>query len=76
MQATLENSECYFILNKLLKKLFSMKLCKFENYILNDNFDLLLKDQFFQPQEVLDGKNICELCLDQPINIDYALRQK
>jgi len=64
MQANLENSENFFILNKVQKKLLSMKLCKYENYILNDNFNLLLKNQFFQPQEVLDGKNICELCLD------------
>ena len=76
MQANLENSENFFILNSVQKKLLSMRLCKFENYIMNDNFNLLLKNQFFQPQEVLDGKNICELCLDQPVSIDYALRQK
>lgn len=75
MRAFIENSECFYILNKLQKKLLSMRLCKYENFILNDNFNLLLKDEFFQPQEVLSGKNICELCLDQPSSIDYGLRQ-
>lgn len=74
MRAALENSECYYILSKIQKKLMSMTLCKYENYILNDNFNLLLKDQFFNPQEVLSGKSISELCLDKPEFIDYALR--
>lgn len=74
MQAALENSECFFILNKVQKKLMSMRLCKYENYILNDNFNLLLRDEFFQPQEVLSGMNLCELCLDRPDSIDYGLR--
>ena len=47
MKSNFENSESYYVLNKLQKKLLSMRLCKIENSILNENFDLLLKDQFF-----------------------------
>ena len=52
-----------------------MQLAKFEYFVLNDDFDALMRGEFFQAQEVLEGKTICELCLNFPREINYGLRQ-
>lgn len=49
MKGNLETSEAYYILSKIQKKVMSMQLAKFENYVLTDNFDRLMKEEFFQP---------------------------
>lgn len=48
MNCNLENSECYYILNKIQKKILSMQLAKFEYFVLNDDFDALMREEFFQ----------------------------
>lgn len=76
MNCNFENSECYYILNKIQKKILSMQLAKFEYFVLNDDFDALMREEFFQAQEVLEGKTIHELCLNFPREVNYGLRQK
>ena len=54
----------------------SMQLAKFEYFVLNDDFDQLVREEFYQGQEVLEGKTICDLCLTFPKEIAAGLRQK
>jgi hypothetical protein len=49
-------------------------VAKFEFFLLNDDFDKLFRDEFFQSHEVLKGKTICDLCLNYPKEIATALR--
>lgn len=52
-----------------------MKLAKFEYYVLNDDFDSLMRDEFYQSQEVLQGKSINDLCLGFPREVAQGLKQ-
>ena len=76
MHGNLENNESYYLLNKIQKKLLSMQLAKFEYFVLNDDFDQLMREEFFQAQEVLEGKTICDLCLNFPREIGLGLLQE
>lgn len=76
MNGNFQNNESYFILNKIQKKLLSQQLAKFEYFVLNDDFDRLMREEFYQPQEVLQGKTICDICLNFPKEIGNGLRQK
>jgi len=76
MRGNFENNEAYYILNKIQKKLLSQQLAKFEYFVLNDDFDALMREEFYQPQEVLQGKTICDLCLNFPKEIAHGLKQK
>jgi len=73
MHGNLENNEAYYLLNKVQKKLLSMQLAKFEYFVLNDDFDQLMREEFFQQQEVLEGKTLCELCLNFPKEVGLGL---
>ena len=42
-----------FYVNKIQKKIMSMQLAKFEYFVLTDDFDKLMRDEFYQAQEVL-----------------------
>lgn len=70
-----ENSEAYYILHKIQKKLLSMQLAKFEYFVLNDDFDQLMREEFYQAQEVLQGKSIHDLCLTFPKEVSHGLKQ-
>ena len=52
-----------------------MQLAKFEYFVLHDDFDSLMKDEFYQAQEVLEGKTLCDLCLSFPKEILNGLKQ-
>jgi len=52
----------------------SMQLAKFEYFVLTDDFDKLMRDEFYQAQEVLQGKTICDLCLNFPKEIAWGMR--
>jgi hypothetical protein len=52
----------------------SQQLAKFEYFVLNDDFDALMREEFYQPQEVLQGKTLCDLCLNCPKEIANALK--
>ena len=43
-----DNGEAYFILSKVIKKLLSMQLAKFEYFVLNDDFEALMREEFYQ----------------------------
>ena len=47
MTCNFENSEAFWVLNKIQKKLLSMQLAKFEYFVLNDDFDMLMRNEFF-----------------------------
>lgn len=70
-----ENSESYYVHHKVIKKLLSMKLAKFEYYVLNDDFEALMREEFYQAQEVLQGKSINDLCLGFPREVAQGLKQ-
>jgi hypothetical protein len=70
-----DNSESYFIHSKVIKKLLSMQLAKFEYFVLNDDFEALMREEFYQAQEVLQGKSINDLCLGFPREIAIGLKQ-
>jgi hypothetical protein len=48
-----ENGETHWILSKVIKKLLSMQIAKFECFVLNDDFDRLIREEFYMAQEVL-----------------------
>ena len=75
MKGNFENAESSYIHRKIQKKLMSMQLAKFEYFVLNDDFEALLRSEFYQPQEVLEGKTINDLCLNFPREVNYGLWQ-
>jgi hypothetical protein len=70
-----DNSESYWIHQKTIKKLLSMQLAKFEYFVLNDDFEQLMREEFYQAQEVLQGKSINDLCLGFPREVAQGLKQ-
>jgi len=74
MKGNLEACEAYYVLSKIQKKILSMQLAKFEYFVLNDDFDQLMREEFYQAQEVLQGKTICDICLNFPKEIAAGLR--
>lgn len=52
-----------------------MQLAKFEYFVLTDDFDILMRDEFYQAQEVLEGKTLCDICLSFPKEILIGLKQ-
>ena len=53
-----------------------MQLAKFEYFVLNDDFEALMREEFYQTQEVLQGKSINDLCLGFPREVAHGLKQK
>ena len=49
MKSNFENAESNYIHRKVQKKLMSMQLAKFEYFVLNDDFEALLRSEFYQP---------------------------
>jgi hypothetical protein len=76
MEGNFEPSEAYYVLSKIQKKIMSMQLAKFEYFVLTDDFDQLMRDEFYQAQEVLQGKTICDICLNLPKEISKGLKLK
>jgi hypothetical protein len=74
MKGNLDTGEAYYILSKIQKKIMSMQLAKFEYFVLTDDFDKLMREEFYQAQEVLQGKTICDICLNFPKEIAQGLR--
>jgi len=54
----------------------SMQIAKFEYFVLNDDFDALMREEFYQPQEILEGKTINDLCLKFPKEVNQGLFQE
>jgi len=51
-----------------------MQLAKFEYYVLQDSFEKLMQDEFYQSQEVLNGKTVIDICLNHPRHIARGLK--
>jgi len=49
MNNLLDNSEVYWVLNRVNRKLLSMQIAKFVCFILKDDFDTLIREEFYQP---------------------------
>lgn len=47
MKGNLDTSEAYYILSKIQKKIMSMQLAKFEYFVLTDDFDKLMREEFY-----------------------------
>jgi len=52
-----------------------MQLAKFENFVLNDDFDVLMREEYYQSQELLEGKSINDLCLNHPRHVAQGTEQ-
>lgn len=76
MEGNFEPSEAYYVLSKIQRKIMSMQLAKFEYFVLTDDFDQLMRDEFYQAQEVLQGKTICDICLNLPKEIAKGIKLK
>ena len=48
LKANFENSEAYFLLSKVQRKLMSMQIAKFEYFVLNDDFAAVMREEFYQ----------------------------
>lgn len=75
LKSNFENSEAFFVLSKVQRKLMSMQIAKFEYFVLNDDFSAVMREEFYQPQEVLEGKTINDLCLNFPKEVNQGLFQ-
>lgn len=47
MEGNFEPSEAYYVLSKIQRKIMSMQLAKFEYFVLTDDFDQLMRDEFY-----------------------------
>jgi len=47
-----------------------MQVAKFEYFVLNDDFSAVMREEFYQAQEVLEGKTINDLCLNFPKEVN------
>ena len=43
-----DEAESTWVISKVIKKLFTQNQAKFENYLMNDDFDILQRDEFFK----------------------------
>ena len=75
MYGNLDVTESQYILSTIQRKLFSMKTAKFTDYLLKEDFDQIMEEEFFSPQEVLDGRSLCDLCLNYPKEIRKKVTQ-
>ena len=48
-----DNSETHWVLHKVLRKLLSQNTAKFEDFLMNDDFDALQRTEFYKSQEIL-----------------------
>jgi hypothetical protein len=63
---TFDHPEAYWVLQKTLKNVLMMQPARFEHHVLKDDFQELLRTSFFNKQEVLQGRTICDLCVCFP----------
>lgn len=68
----LNQDEVYAILSNTSKKMFSMKIPDMSYLVLN-TFEMLKKQYFFQPQLIMGGMNICDICLCDPGTVQQGL---
>lgn len=60
------------MLEKLSKKIMNMRMPDLK-YIIMNNFELLKVNSFFQSQELLQGKSICDICLNDMETVQNGL---
>ena len=70
-----DQSETYWVLHRVLRKLLTQNQAKFENYLLNDDFDKVQKVDFFKAQEILEGKSIHDISVTMPNEVAQGLLQ-
>ena len=73
LKGNLEPNETHFILSKLLQKMMSMKL---ENPEVQTDLNQMLRSQFYQPLEILQGKCLNEIALCFPQTTANGLKIK
>ena len=60
------------MLRRATDKLMSMRIPTL-SYIMLKNFDDIKNEDFFQSQELLKGKSICEICINDPYSVTMAV---
>ena len=53
------------ILKKYIEMLFQMRKADLK-YIIMNKFESLIEKDFFTNQQILNGKSICDLCINSP----------
>lgn len=69
----LDNSEALYILETLSKKVMNQRLPDI-NFIVMNNFEQLKMNFFFQTQELLQGKSICDICINEIQTVKSSLK--
>lgn len=67
-----DQTETYAMLRKILENILEMRRPDLE-YILLNTFESLIKTDFFNCQEILNGKSLCDICLGTPKMVQQAL---
>ena len=67
-----DRAEATIVLQHCQDIILRMKSPDLEHLVLND-FEALKKNSFFNSQEILLGKSICEICLSDPETIKESL---
>ena len=70
----LEQGEIHTILQNTWHTLIAMKPLDLAYATLNSLTDLK-KKYFFQPQQILEGKTFCDICLNDPKSIEEGIKQ-
>ena len=69
---TLTNQEAYYVLSKSCDHVMGMRIPDLK-YIVMNNFEDLKKKDFFQCQEILDGKSLADICITDPYAVEQAI---
>lgn len=72
-QNLLDNTEALYILETLSKKIMNMRLPDI-NFIVMNNFEQLKMNFFFQSQQLLQGKSICDICINEMQTVKSSLK--
>jgi hypothetical protein len=58
-----------------MKNILTMRICTLDFLVLN-TFEDMRKDSFFQPQEFLVGKSLCDISLNDTLAVKRALSDR
>ena len=58
-----------------MKNMLTMRVCTLDFLVLN-TFEDMRKDSFFQPQEILCGKSLCDISLNDTLVVQKSLRDR
>lgn len=75
MKDTFTHDEAHFVLKQGINNILTMRLYNLD-YLLLNHFDEMSEKMFFQPHEVLLGKSICDISLNDPVTVQKVLESR